>query len=158
MKLLRKNEENIMKLDEINVEIVRLLKNGRESFSNIAKELNLTENTVRARVKKLECEGILDFQGVVNPENIPRHQVMIIGVKLSSTDLFKKGEEFSHLRGVTKTSVVTGRFDLIIEVLFNEDFGLSEFYTQEVARVEGVQSLETFVVYKGFNQKVPYVL
>ena len=147
-----------MKLDEINVEIVRLLKNGRESFSTIAKQLNLTENTVRSRVKKLECEGILDFHGVVNPELIPRHQVMIIGVKLSSTELFKKGEEFSSLKGVFKVSVVTGRFDLIIEVLLNDEFSLPEFYTQEVSRVEGVQSLETFVVYKGFNQKVPYVL
>lgn len=147
-----------MKLDEINVEIIRLLQNGRESFSNIAKELDLTENTVRSRVKKLESEGILSFQGVIDPEAVPRHQVMMIGVKLSSIDLFKKGEEFSKLRGVSKVSVVTGRFDLMVEVLLNDEFGLPQFYTQELARVEGVQSLETFVVYKGFNQKVPYVL
>lgn len=147
-----------MKLDEINIEIIRLLKNGRESFSNIAEELDLTENTVRSRVKKLEAEGILSFQGVIDPESVPRHQVMMIGVKLSSIDLFKKGKEFSLLKGVSKVSVVTGRFDLIVEVLLNDSFGLPEFYTQELARVEGVQSLETFVVYKGFNQKVPYVL
>jgi len=147
-----------MKLDEINIEIIRKLRKGRESFAILAKELSLTENTVRSRVRKLESEGVLDFYGVIDPETIDRHQVMIIGVKLSSTDLFKKGEEFSCLRGVVKVSVVTGRYDLILEVLFNEKFGLPEFYTGELVKIEGVLSLETFVVYKGFNQKIPYTL
>jgi Lrp/AsnC family transcriptional regulator for asnA, asnC and gidA len=43
-------------------------------------------------------------------------------------------------------------------VIFNEDYGLQEFYAQEVSRIEEVQSLETFVVYKGYNLKVPYIL
>jgi len=158
LNLFTKNEEKKMKLDEINIKIIRLLRNGRESFSTIASQLDLTENTVRSRVKRLEQEGVLSFQGVIDPEKIPRHQIMIIGIKLSSIDLFKKGKEFAGLKGVSKVSVVTGRFDLILEVLLDDDFGLPEFYTQEVARVEGVQTLETFVVYKGFNQNIPYVL
>ncbi|MDY0361345.1 MAG: Lrp/AsnC family transcriptional regulator [Desulforegulaceae bacterium] len=147
-----------MKLDEINIQILRLLKYGRESFSTIAETLGLTENTVRARVKKLESEGILGFQGVIDAEKIPTHQIIIIGVKLVSPDLFKKGKEFADLKGVSKVSVVTGRYDLIIEALFNEEFGLPEFYTEEVVKIEGISSMETFVVYKGFNQVVPYVL
>ena len=147
-----------MKLDEINIKILRFLRNGRESFSTIAEDLGLTENTVRSRVKKLESEGILSFQGVVDAEKIPRHQIIIIGVNLVSPDLFKKGNEFANLKGVSKVSVVTGRYDLIIEALFNEDFGLPEFYTEEVVKIEGISSMETFVVYKGFNHVVPYVL
>jgi len=81
-----------------------------------------------------------------------------VGVKLQSMDLIKKGEEFSKLRGVVSVSVVTGRFDLILLVLLKEGFGLLEFYTDEVAKVKGVQSVETFVVYKSYNLKVPYIL
>jgi Lrp/AsnC family transcriptional regulator for asnA, asnC and gidA len=73
-------------------------------------------------------------------------------------NLVKKGEEFSGLKGVVSVSVVTGRYDLILTVLLNDDFGLLEFYTDEVARLEDVQSVETFVVYKCYNLKVPYVL
>ncbi|MDD3990808.1 MAG: Lrp/AsnC ligand binding domain-containing protein, partial [Desulfobacteraceae bacterium] len=68
------------------------------------------------------------------------------------------GEEFSRLRGVVSVAVVTGRFDLILVVLLKEGFGLLEFYTEDVARLEGVQSVETFVVYKGYHLKVPYIL
>jgi Lrp/AsnC family transcriptional regulator for asnA, asnC and gidA len=59
--------------------------------------------------------------------------------------------------GVVSVSVVTGRFDLILVVLLKEGFGLLEFYTEEVSRLEGVQSVETFVVYKSYNVKVPYI-
>ncbi len=83
---------------------------------------------------------------------------MLIGVKLKTTDMFKKGEEFSKLRGVVSVSVVTGRYDLILLVIFNDEYGLQDFYTEQVSQVEDVQTLETFVVYKGYNLKVPYIL
>jgi Lrp/AsnC family transcriptional regulator for asnA, asnC and gidA len=82
----------------------------------------------------------------------------MVGVKLQSMDLIKKGEEFSKLRGVVSVSVVTGRFDLILLVLLKEGFGLLEFYTEEVAKIKGVQSVETFVIYKSYHLKVPYIL
>jgi len=62
------------------------------------------------------------------------------------------------LRGVVSANVVTGRYDLILTVLLNENFGLLQFYTEEVSRIKDVQSVETFVVYKSYNLKVPYVL
>ena len=147
-----------MKMDDTSIAIIKHLRDGRKSFKKIADELGVSENTVRARVSKLEDEGFLEVAGLVDPEAIPGHKMVIIGVKLKTMELVKKGEEFSRLRGVVSVSVVTGRFDLILMVLFNEDFGLLEFYTEEVTRLEDVQSFETFVVYKGYNVKIPYIL
>ncbi|AOY57612.1 MULTISPECIES: Lrp/AsnC family transcriptional regulator [Desulfococcus] len=147
-----------MKIDEINMAIIKHLRDGRRSFKNIADNLGLTENTVRSRVKKLMEGGILEISGVVNPESIPRHHTVIIGVKLGTADMFKKAEMFSKLRGIVSVAVVTGRYDLMVTVLFNDDYSLEEFYTEEVSRIEGVQSMETFVIYKNFNLKVPYIL
>lgn len=59
---------------------------------------------------------------------------------------------------MVSVAVVTGRYDLILTVLLRDDFGLLEFYTQEVDRVEDVATAETFVVYKGYNLEVPYIL
>jgi Lrp/AsnC family transcriptional regulator for asnA, asnC and gidA len=147
-----------MKMDKTILEIIKQLRDGRKSFKTIAEELSVAENTIRARVSKLTEEGILDISGLVNPESLPGHGVVIVGVKLQSMDLIKKGEEFSKLRGVVSVSVVTGRFDLILMVFLKDGFGLLEFYTDEVAKVKGVQSVETFVVYKSYNLKVPYIL
>lgn len=147
-----------MKTDRISLEIIKQLRDGRKSFKTIAEELSVSENTVRARVAKLAEEGVLEISGLVEPESLPGHGSVLVGVKLQSMDLIKKGEDFSRLKGVVSVSVVTGRFDLILLVLLKEGFGLLEFYTQEVAKIKGVQSVETFVVYKSYNLKVPYIL
>jgi Lrp/AsnC family transcriptional regulator for asnA, asnC and gidA len=147
-----------MTIDQTNLAIIKHLHNGRKSYQKIARELALSENTVRTRVQKLMDEGILDINGVINPESMDGHRVVIVGVKLQSMDLVNKGKEFSNLKGVVSVSVVTGRFDLILMVLLRSGFGLLEFYTEEVSKIKDVQSVETFVVYKSYNLKVPYVL
>ncbi len=147
-----------MKIDETNLAIIKHLRQGRRSFKKISEDLDITENTVRARVNKLTEEGVLEISGLVDVESIPGHRMVMVGVKLATMNLVKKGKEFSKLKGVVSVSVVTGRFDLILIVLINENFGLLEFYTEEVSRIKMVQSVETFVVYKGFNLKIPYIL
>jgi Lrp/AsnC family transcriptional regulator for asnA, asnC and gidA len=120
--------------------------------------LSITENTVRARVNKLIEEGILNISGLINPENVPGLQTAIIGVKITNMRLVEKGEEFSNLSGVISVAVVTGRYDLIVQVLLSEEYSLLEFYTNEVTKIDDVQDVETFIVYKGYNINVPYIL
>ena len=147
-----------MKIDEINKKMIKKLRQGRKSFGEIAKELSITPNTVKARFKKMIENDILDIVGVIDPEKMDNHFLAIIGVKLRNMNLAKKGEEFSKLKGVVSVGIVTGQFDLILIVLLNDDFGLLEFLTKEVSKIKEVYATETFVVYKTFNLKVPYIL
>jgi len=105
-------------------------------------------------VKRLCKDGVLDISGLVDPEALPDHSVVMIGIRVKDMDLVKKGEESSKLRGVISVSVVTGRFDLILTVMLQKGFGILEFYTEEASKIDKVQSVETFVIYKSFNLKV----
>jgi Lrp/AsnC family transcriptional regulator for asnA, asnC and gidA len=144
-----------MQIDATNLAIINHLKDGRASFKKIAEDLSLAEGTVRSRVKKLTDEGVLSISGLVNPEALPDQQIVMVGVRVKGMDLVTKGEEFSRLRSVISVCVVTGQFDLIVTAMLSKDFGLLEFFTQEVATIDNVRSVETFVVYKSFNLKVP---
>ncbi|WP_319562948.1 Lrp/AsnC family transcriptional regulator [Marispirochaeta sp.] len=145
-----------MPLDELNRAILYQLKDGRRSFRRIAEEIAVTENTVRSRVNRMLESGVMEIRALVEPEAVPGGQLAVVGIKLATMDLVNKGEEISRLKGVVSVKVVTGRFDLIIEVLLTEGFGLLEFYTQEVSRVQEIDSVETFIVYKSYNSKVPF--
>ena len=147
-----------MAVDNTNRKIIRQLRNGRKSFGEIAKELSITPNTVRGRVKKLLANGVMEVTSVIDPDKIENHFLAVIGVKLKNMNLEKKGEQFSKLKGVISVGVVTGQFDLIITVLLNNEFSLLDFLTKEVSKVTDVLSTETFVVYKNYNIKIPYVL
>jgi Lrp/AsnC family transcriptional regulator for asnA, asnC and gidA len=141
-------------MDMTDISIINELKDGRRSFKVIADQLGLAEGTVRSRVRRLSDEGVLTIAGLVDPEALPDHKVVMVGIRVRDMDLVKKGEEFSKLKGVISVCVVTGRFDLIITVVLTKEFGILEFYTDEVTKVENVQSVETFVVYKSFDLKV----
>jgi len=154
----KKGGQQSMKIDDINLAIIKHLRDGRKSLKKVAKSLSITENTVRARLNKLIDEKVLDITGLVEPHAIPGHSIVQVGVKLNTMDLVKKGEEFSRLKGVVSVCVVTGRFDLIITVLLNDEFNLLNFYTEEVSRIKDVGSAETFVIYKSYNMKVPCIL
>jgi Lrp/AsnC family transcriptional regulator for asnA, asnC and gidA len=147
-----------MKIDETNIAIIKHLRDGRKSFKAIADELSITENTVRARVNKLMEEKVLDIAGMVDPGSLPGHQLAIVGVKLNTMNLVSTALRFTDLKGVISVSVVTGRYDLIMQVLLNEELDLLKFYTREVTKIPEVQEVETFIAYQNYNVRVPYIL
>lgn len=149
-----------MKIDDTNKAIIKQLRDGRKSYSAIAEELSITENTVRARVNKLVDENVLEITGLVDPSSLPNHKIVIMGVKLKTLDLGRKAKEFTRLRGVVFATVVTGRYDLIVQVLINENDGytLLDFFNKELVKVSEIQDVETFVVYESFGLRVPYIL
>ena len=147
-----------MNIDEININIFRQLQDGKKSFKAIAEELSIAENTVRIRVTKLIEEGVLKISGLVDPELLPGHMTFIVGIRLKTMDSTIMAEELSRLKGVISASVVTGRFDIILIVSLNEQFGLAEFFKKELDPVKNILSAETFMAYKSYNLKVPYLL
>lgn len=85
-------------------------------------------------------------------KSFPDTLLALVAIKLRSPDLVGEGEVFSHLRGVVSVAVLTGRHDLILTVLLNEEFGLLDFYTNEFSKChDRVSSIETFIVYKGIQ-------
>ncbi len=148
-----------VKLDDTNMAIIRALRNGQASVRDIADSLNISTVTVRARMARLIEDGVLDICGQVNVEKMPNHTLALVAIKLKTPDIVGQGEIFSKLRGVVSVAVLTGRHDIILTVLLNEDFTLLDFYTTEFSKChENVSSIETLIMYKGFNFKVPYVL
>ncbi len=149
-----------MKLDETNKAIIKELSNGRKAFSTIAEKIGITENTVRSRVNKLVDDGVLQISGLVNPQYIPEMQVVVMGVKLGTLDLEDKAKEMLRLKGVISVMVVTGRYDLIVQVVTSssDDQSLLNFFKNELSKIKGISDVETFVVYQSHNYMIPYIL
>ena len=120
----------------------------------------ITENTVRSRVNKLIEDGVLQISGLVDPQFIPEMQVVVMGVKLSTLDLEEKAKEMLRLKGVISVMVVTGRYDLIVQLATStqDDQSLLNFFKNELSKVKGVSDVETFVVYQSHNYMIPYML
>ena len=142
-----------MKIDEIDQQIVACLKeNGRMTNNEIAAKLSVSEGTVRNRIRKLTTNGYLKVKGLVDPNQIKEKQVIYIGAKVAvSKDLEKTAEAVSRLPHVNSTSVVTGRFDLIIELLI-EPFDVINFICNDLGKLDSVISTESFLTLKNYNK------
>ena len=147
-----------MYIDDTDLNIIRQLWNGRTPFSEIAEKIGLTTNTVRNRVNRLIENGILQIIGLVDPDAIPNHASAFIGFKIEPQKLKLALQQIGKLKGVVAATCVSGRFDIIAVVLFNEDYNHRHFIFNEMAKVSGIISTETFFTTEAVNWQLRYVL
>jgi Lrp/AsnC family transcriptional regulator for asnA, asnC and gidA len=141
-------------LDEIDRGIVAALRaDGRTNNSVIAAHLGIAEGTVRQRMRKLTDAGVVRISALVNPEIISEHQLCMVGLKLSeSKHLESSAAEISRLPEVRSVAIVTGRYDLMAEVLVDSNHGLIRFLSESLAKVAGIESTETFLLLKTYDK------
>jgi Lrp/AsnC family transcriptional regulator for asnA, asnC and gidA len=146
---------NKVDLDPRDWEIIELLRAGMISNSAVAKELGVSEGMIRQRIKRLRELGILSLRGLINPEILANRQIVWLGVNVSeSRRLDEKAREISELRDVLSVSLVSGRFDLIVELLLDSHHGLVDFLTEELSQVQGIGRTESFVTLKTYSKFV----
>jgi len=139
------------KLDTLDNEIVRLLtEDGRMAIGEMAKKLNVTAPTVRNRIKALEKNGIFKVSGLIDPS---RHKEMITAVVAMSVRsggrMDQVLDKIANLPNVAWAGVVTGRYDIIAEVICVE--GKEELYrftTETILKMGNVVRSETFIIMK----------
>jgi len=141
-------------LDTLDNEIIRLLtENGRMPIGDMAKRLNVTAPTIRKRTKDLEKNGIFKVSGLIDPN---QHQEMITALVAISVRSGGKMdqvlEKISHLPNVAWAGVVTGRYDIIAEVVcIGGTTELYRFTTETILKMGNVIKSETFVIMKSRN-------
>ena len=141
-------------LDDIDRGIVAALRaDGRTNNSVIAARLGIAEGTVRQRMRKLTEAGVVRVSALVNPEIISEHQLCMVGLKLAdSKRLEAVATEISELPEVRSVAIVTGRYDLLSEVLVDSNHGLIRFLSESLANVAGIESTETFLLLKTYDK------
>ena len=142
-----------MKPDELDWQIVEILRNdGRTSNAEIARQLEIAEGTVRARIKRLCKAGIFRVVGQINPEFLRDHQLITIGINVKeSKSLEKTLHKIARLSQVNFAAITSGRYDIVAQVLVDSNKGLINFLTKSLAKIEEISSTETFVMLKTIN-------
>ncbi len=138
-------------LDALDYELIRLLtENGRMPTGELAKKLNITAPTVRYRIKDLEDNGIFKVSGLLNPS---KHREMITALVAMSVQSAGKLdqilEKISNLPNVVWAGVVTGRYDIMAQVVcVRGKDELYKFTTETILSIGNVVRSETFLMMK----------
>jgi Lrp/AsnC family transcriptional regulator, regulator for asnA, asnC and gidA len=139
--------EGPVKLDATAKRIIELLQeDGRISYAAIAKAVGLSEAAARARVQKLLDSEVMQVVAVTDPTQVGFTRQAMIGVRTEG-DPMKVGDRLAQVREVDYVVTTAGSFDLLVEVVCEDDPHLLDVIRQ-VRELEGVVSSETFVYLK----------
>jgi Lrp/AsnC family transcriptional regulator for asnA, asnC and gidA len=141
-----------LQLDAVSKAIIEQLQtDGRRSYAEIGKAVGLSEAAVRQRVQKLTESGVMQVVAVTDPMQLGFFRQAMIGIRVSG-DTTAVAEALGEIAAVDYVVLTAGSFDILAEVVCENDDDLIALLNKEIRAIEGVQSTETFVYLKLFKQ------
>jgi Lrp/AsnC family transcriptional regulator for asnA, asnC and gidA len=139
-------------LDAVSKAIIEQLQtDGRRSYASIGKAVGLSEAAVRQRVQKLTESGVMQVVAVTDPMQLGFYRQAMIGVRVSG-DTTVVAERLAALSAVDYVVLTAGSFDILAEVVCENDDDLIELLNKQIRAIDGVHSTETFVYLKLVKQ------
>ena len=132
--------------------IEQLQHNGRRSYASIGKVVGLSEAAVRQRVQRLVESGVMQIVAVTDPVQVGFSRQALIGIRASG-DLVAVAAQLGEIDEVDYVVITAGSFDILAEVVCEDDDHLLEILGSRIRGLEGVVSTETFVYLKLSKQR-----
>jgi Lrp/AsnC family transcriptional regulator for asnA, asnC and gidA len=139
-------------LDDLDTSILaQLQRNGRVRFTEMATKLGVSEGTVRNRVARLVGERVVQVVGLVDPYQLGFDAPAMIGVSMQPGTLEEAAAVIAGFSEVSYLIMVSGEFDLIVEVMCRDRDHLTSFLNQRLRRVPGIQRTQTSIILRTFK-------
>jgi Lrp/AsnC family transcriptional regulator for asnA, asnC and gidA len=131
--------------------IEQLQADGRRPYAKIAAAVGLSEAAVRQRVSRLIESGVVQIVAVTNPLQLGFTRQAMIGIKAEG-NLDPVVERLNSMVEVDSVVVTAGSFDILAEVVCEDDDHLLNLLNNKIRVIPGVRSTESFVYLKLFKQ------
>jgi Lrp/AsnC family transcriptional regulator for asnA, asnC and gidA len=138
--------------DEVSRAIIeQLQEDGRRPYASIGKAVGLSEAAVRQRVQKLVDSGVMQIVAVTDPmQNGLARQAMIAISTTGDVELI--ADQLAKIDEVDYVVVTAGSFDLLVEVVVEDDAQLLALLDQRIRVIPGVVRTESFLYLKLVKQ------
>jgi len=134
------------KVDEIDKALIRELQNdGRKSYADLAPLVGLSQAAVRKRVSRLIDSGTIQIVAVTDPLALGFNIMTMIGVRVEGEIKIKSvAEALAKLPQVSYVAITTGRFDVLVEIVCEDQAQLFELLENDIRTIPGVRGTEAF--------------
>ncbi|GAA3893836.1 Lrp/AsnC family transcriptional regulator [Leifsonia kafniensis] len=141
-----------VQLDDVSKKIIEQLQSdGRRSYAEIGKAVGLSEAAVRQRVQKLTEAGVMQVVAVTDPMQLGFYRQAMIGIRATG-DTRVLADQLAAIPAVDYVVLTAGSFDILAEVVCEDDDELLTLLNLKIRNLEGVASTETFVYLKLHKQ------
>jgi Lrp/AsnC family transcriptional regulator for asnA, asnC and gidA len=135
-------------LDGPNRAIIEALqRDGRQPYGAIAEAVGLSEAAVRRRVQRLREMGIMQIVAVTDPLQLGFTRQAMVGISVEG-DVRRVADKLIAMPEVDYVVMCAGSFDLLAEIVCEDDEALLHVLNDSVRSIPGVRSTETFLYLK----------
>lgn len=139
-------------IDDVSKAIIEQLQSdGRRSYAEIGKAVGLSEAAVRQRVQKLADAGVMQIVAVTDPMQLGFFRQAMIGIRVNG-DTRVIADKLADVAAIDYVVLTAGSFDILVEVVCENDDDLISMLNSQIRSLEGVVSTETFVYLKLHKQ------
>lgn len=133
-------------MDELDRKIIALLeRNGRASNARIARDVGVSEGTVRRRLKRLVQERIINVIALPDPRKLGYESEALIGIQVDPDKIDQVANKVAELDHTRWVAVTTGTYDVFAWATLPNAEELGKFLREKVGTITGVRRTETFV-------------
>ena len=133
-------------MDNLDSKIVGILqKDGRASNAGIAREVGVSEGTVRRRLKRLVDAQLINVVALLDPSRLGYSSEAIVGIQVDPDKIDESSQTISELDGVSWIVVTTGAYDIFAWIAVESAEDLGNFLRHNLGFVSGVRRTKTFV-------------
>jgi Lrp/AsnC family transcriptional regulator for asnA, asnC and gidA len=131
-------------LDDVDKGLIEALQqDGRLPYTRLASEVGLSEAAVRQRVQRLIESGATQIVAVTDPMMLGFHRMAMVGIRVEG-DVRSVADTTASIPEVDYVVIVSGSFDLLVEVVCEDDDHLLSLLNDKIRSIPGVRSTETF--------------
>jgi Lrp/AsnC family transcriptional regulator for asnA, asnC and gidA len=146
-------------VDLVDMQIIRILQeDGRASNVQIARQVGVSEATVRKRLDRLVSEGVVRITAVPDAGRVGLATVTFIAMDIDLSQLDRIADQLTRLPEVRTIYYTTGESDLILEAWFSSSDELLRFLTHRIASIPGIQRTATSHVLRTMKDGSTWVL
>src|SRR6188768_2745070 len=129
-----------VQLDDVSKAIIEQLQiDGRRSYAEIGKAVGLSEAAVRQRVQKLTDAGVMQIVAVTDPMQLGFYRQAMIGIRATG-DTRVLADRLAEIPAVDYVVLTAGSFDILAEVVCENDDELIALLNSQIRALEGVAS------------------
>ncbi|WP_327588169.1 Lrp/AsnC family transcriptional regulator [Nonomuraea sp. NBC_00507] len=131
-------------MDDIDRAILRELQvDGRIPYSDLGPKVGLSPSAARQRLQRLIDTKVVQVVGVTDPMAMGGQTMAMLGLRVDG-DPRTVADELSRHDEVVYAVLVSGTFDLFVEVVCRRPYALLDFVNVVVRPIEGVAAVESF--------------
>jgi Lrp/AsnC family transcriptional regulator for asnA, asnC and gidA len=144
----RESRNGGTQLDAVSLAIIeQLQEDGRRPYAAIGKAVGLSEAAVRQRVQKLLDQGVMQIVAVTDPLTVGFRRQAMVGINVEG-DLESVADALTAMSECEYVVMTAGSFDLMVEVVCEDDDHLLNVINKRIRALPGVRSTESFVYLK----------